>query len=86
LVAIGTDQADLAGPDAVVDAVLLTGVALRRGYGCSLLRNVCCLPVRPMVVVLDAKPAERTDARRPEVPRAVAVVPLDLDAPCDPRS
>ena len=39
LVTVRTDEADLAGPDAVVDPVLLALVALRRGYGCSLLCN-----------------------------------------------
>jgi hypothetical protein len=88
LVALGTDQADLSGPDAVVDAVRLTDLALRRGYGCSLLCNGCCLPVRPVLMVLDAKPAERTGRDRRVLPGAVAAVPLDLDAPfdrCDDR-
>ena len=39
LIAVRPDEADLPGADAVVDAVLLAGVALRRGYGCSLLCN-----------------------------------------------
>ena len=64
LIAVRADEADLTGPDAVVDAVLFACVALRRGYGCSLLCNGCCLPVRCRRL-LDAKPAERPPTERP---------------------
>ena len=37
LITVGTDEADLPGPDAIVDPVLLT--LRRRGYGCSPLCN-----------------------------------------------
>ena len=50
LVAVGTDQADLTGPDAVVDTVL---VALRRCYDCSLLCNGLPSHVR-LLGLLDA--------------------------------
>jgi hypothetical protein len=41
LVAVRSDEADFTSSDAVVDAVLLALLALRRGYGCSLLCNGC---------------------------------------------
>ena len=62
LITIRTDQADLTGPDAVVDAVLLTGVALRRVLWLLTPVQWVLSPCSACWWVLDAKSAERTDA------------------------
>ena len=79
LIAVRSDEADLTSSDAVVDAVLFALVALRRGYGCSLLCNGCCLPVRWCSVGSTRSPRS-APIPPPGEPGRRHQLPLDLDA------
>ena len=79
LIAVRSDQADLPGADAIVDAVLL---AVSR-CGAAMAAHSCAMGASPCSVcvsVLDAKPAEPTGTDRPEPGARRHQLPLDLDA------